>query len=198
MFMTRWYANNASRFNSFRKELEEQRVSSQAVVYLRIYNAMANKELIGGGKGKAMEVAVQQLAKTGKSYFEEGVNRDMLSLDYWEAQIRTKQAHLHAIAPGMYCMNNNCSMRINIELAECVDCEFDLIESAAYAETSRIEATRNLILADDLGDLNPSLASKCVMQIRAAEQIMKDLEIDFETFTIPIHIKSMLIDVNQF
>tara|TARA_R110001583_G_scaffold192800_1_gene359801 strand:- start:1850 stop:3958 length:2109 start_codon:yes stop_codon:yes gene_type:complete len=198
MFMTRWYANNASRFNSFRKELEEQRVSSQAVVYLRIYNAMANKERIGGGKGKAMEVAVQQLAKTGKSYFEEGVNRDMLSLDYWEAQIRTKQAHLHAIAPGMYCTNNNCSMRINIELAECVDCEFDLIESAAYAETSRIEATRHLILADDLGDLNPSLASKCVMQIRAAEQIMKDLEIDFEIFTIPINIKSMLIDVNQF
>ena len=35
-------------------------------------------------------------------------------------------------------------MRINIDLTECVDCEYDFIENAVYAEVSRMDAMRNI------------------------------------------------------
>lgn len=73
-------------------------------------------------------------------------------------------------------------MRINIDLSECVDCAFDYIQDAAYAETSRMDAMRNLLLAEETGVLNRGLASKFIMQIRAARILCR-----IGTFKITTH-----------
>jgi hypothetical protein len=182
MAMTRWYAKNASSFKKMHDEIENERVIQQADVFARIFGKMANNERIAGGKGKAV---IKEIAKQGPNYFEERDNRRKLSKLYWEKEIRGKTAHIHAIAPGMYCTNEQCSMRINIELAECADCAFDYIEDAAYAETARIDAMRNLLLAEETSALNKGLASMYVMRIKAAEKIMDDLEYGYEPFQFP-------------
>jgi hypothetical protein len=51
---------------------------------------------------------------------------------------------------------------------------------------------RNLLLADEKNVLNRGLASKYVMQITAAEQIMTDLGVEYEPFTIPKAIRHLL------
>lgn len=84
--------------------------------------------------------------------------------------------HLHAIAPGMYCTNTQCSMRINIDLSECVDCEYDFIENAVYAESSRMDAMRNVEFLKENNELNSSSATKYFMQVKAAEAIMDDFD----------------------
>lgn len=192
MAMTRWYARNAHSFEKFYKEIENERVLQQSDVLVRIYNKLANKERIAGGKGKTL---LNEVTSTDSLYFKESVNNRKLSRLYWEKEIKDKRMHIHAIAPGMYCTNNKCSMRINIDLSECVDCEFDLIESATYAEASRQAAMKNILFAIEENELNPSLASKYIMQIRSAECIMKDLDFPYEPFEIPNEVQNMLISV---
>ena len=188
--MTRWYARNASSFQKMHSEVNRERTIQQSEVFTRIYRKMANNERIAGGKGKA---AIHEISMQGPSYFEEKDNKRKLSTAYWEKQIKGKTAHLHAIAPGMYCTNEQCSIRINIDLAECADCAYDYIEDAAYAETSRTSAMRNLLLAEETGVLNKGLASKYVMQIRAAEKIMNDLNFKYEPFEVPEMATKLLI-----
>ena len=76
-------------------------------------------------------------------------------------------------------------MRISIELAECAECEHDYIEFATYAEELRLEASRALLLAEELNELTDGLATKLTMDIRAAERIMSDLGYPFEPFKMP-------------
>jgi hypothetical protein len=194
MAMTRWYARNATSFKDMYSEIEDERISQQGDILARIYQKMADNKKIAGGKGKA---AVAQISGKGSNYFEEADNNRKLSKLHWRNEIRSKKAHLHAIAPSMYCSNSNCDMRINIDLTECVDCEFDYIEDASYAVTSRTNAMRNILKLSELGDLNASIASKYIVQIRAAEKIMDDLDFEHEKFVIPEVAANLLIKTQQ-
>ena len=94
----------------------------------------------------------------------------------------------------MYCTNSQCDMRINVALDECVDCEFDLIMDGMYAEGRRLAAHRNLAVLDEMDDLNPSVASQLVLQIKSCEKILNDLEIAFTPISISKSVSEMLIN----
>lgn len=192
--MTRWYALNASSFQKIYREVASERNKQQAEVLARIYNRMANKERIAGGLGLALTDLV---TKEGKLHFEKTENKRKLSSEYWETEIKANRAHIHAIAPGMYCTKRECDMRISIDLSECVDCSWDLIENVVFAETARMDAMRNLLFLHDSGELNKSAASKYIMQIRSAEKIMTNIGFEFEKFTIPAEAEAMLIEVSE-
>lgn len=192
--MTRWYALNASSFQKMYREVKTERNKQQAEVLARIYNRMANKERIAGGLGLSLTDLV---TKEGKLHFEKTENKRKLSSEYWETEIKANRAHIHAIAPGMYCTKRECDMRISIDLSECVDCGWDLIEDVVFAETARMDAMRNLLFLHDSGELNKSAASKYIMQIRSAEKIMTDIGFEYEKFTIPAEAEAMLIDVSE-
>lgn len=194
MAMTRWYARNASSYRKFWSEVVNERIRQQAEIYVRIFKRMANGERIAGGKGKTY---LNSIAKSGENYFEEGVNKRLLTVQYWEEMLRNKKEHLHAIAPGMYCTNDNCSMRIAIDLTECVNCEYDYIENVVYAESSRMDGMRNLGMLIEMNDLNASSATRCYMQIKAAERIMTDLEYDYEPYEFPKEVKAMVIVLKE-
>ncbi|ELA7286604.1 integrase [Vibrio parahaemolyticus] len=188
--MTRWYARNSSHFPKIYEEVKKERIEQLADIYVRIYSKLANGERVAGGKGKQ---AAKEISRLGKSYFKDGVNKNLLSRDYWIDQLKNDVKHLHVIAPSMMCTNKLCSMRISIDLTECVDCEFDFIEDVAFAETSRIDAMRNLHLLYEQNDLNHSSLSKLVMTIRAAEKIMDDLNFDYEPYILSAELSEMLI-----
>lgn len=188
--MTRWYARNSSYFTEVYKQVNKERVEQLADIYVRIYSKLANGERVAGGKGKQ---AARDISRQGKSYFKDGANKNLLSRAYWVDQLKSNVKHLHVIAPSMVCTNKLCSMRINIDLTECVDCEFDFIEDVAFAETSRIDAMRNLHLLYEQDDLNHSSLSKLVMTIKAAERIMNDLNFDYEPYTLSDELSEMFI-----
>ncbi|MEM5553095.1 hypothetical protein WNY63_20460 [Pseudoalteromonas neustonica] len=151
---------------------------------------MANGERVAGGKGKKQ---LEAIAKIGKSYFEEGINKSYLSVAYWHAMLRTKKAHLHAIAPGMYCTNSECSMRINIDLTECVDCDYDYIENVVFAESTRMEAMRHLSMLIEYNDVSPPTAARLFTQIKSSEKIMDDLDFSYEPYKFSKEILDMVI-----
>ncbi|HHX8458575.1 TPA: integrase [Vibrio diabolicus] len=188
--MTRWYARNSSNFPKIYKEVDKERVEQLAEIYVRIYSKLANGERVAGGKGKQ---AAKEIARQGKNFFKDGTNKNLLTREYWVEQLNKDIKHLHVIAPGMMCTNKLCSMRINIDLSECVDCEFDFIEDVVFAETSRIDAMRNLHFLHEQGDLNHSSLSKLVMTIRASEKIMDDLNFDYEPYALSRDFSEMLI-----
>lgn len=190
MAMTMYYARNADSFRKMYTDLERERVRQKATKIAGIYQKIANGERLAGGKGKqlhreAMSKPIEQSFKNRK-----------LTVAYWEKEIRDG-SHFHAIAPNMYCTNRNCSMRMEIDLTECVDCEFDIIESASYAESTRQEAMRMLLLAEREGWLDPSLVSRDLLRIRSAEKIMDDLGIPFDRFVLPDSIENILISLNN-
>ena len=125
------------------------------------------------------------------------MNKRLLTVEYWKERIRTQKDHLHAIAPGMYCTNNACEMRIAIDLTECVSCEFDYIENVVYAESARMNAMIELNMLIEQHDLNASSASLNYMKIKAAERIMNDLEFDYEPYQFTKDIEDMVILVNE-
>ncbi len=190
MAMTRWYARNAYSFEQLYSEIRSERIIQKAEIFARIYQKIANGERIAGGKGQAM---ITEISREGESYFENGVNKRKLSVDYWVDQLTNGKAHLHAVAPGMYCTNTQCSMRINIDLSECVDCEYDFIENAVYAESSRIDAMRNIELLNECNELNSSSATKYFMQVKAAETILDDLGFEHEKFKFEDDVLSLVI-----
>jgi integrase len=194
MGMTRWYAANASSYQKMYREVQSERDKQHSEVFARIFNRMANNERIAGGLGLALTDLV---TKEGKLYFEKTENKRMLSTEYWQAEIKANRAHVHAIAPAMYCTKKQCNMRISIDFSECTDCGWDLIEDVVYAETARMDAMRNLLFLHDSGELNQSSASKYIMQIRSAEKIMTDLSFEYEKFSIPTEAEAMLIDVAE-
>lgn len=194
MAMTRWYARNAYSFEKLYSEIQKERVTQQAEIFARIYQKMANGERIAGGKGQA---AVAEISRQGESYFEDGVSKRKLSIDYWIDRLTNGKEHLHAIAPSMYCTNTQCSMRINIDLSECVDCEYDFIENAAYAESSRMDAMRNIEFLKENNELNSSSATKYMMQVKAAEAIMDDLGFKYEKYEFAEDVLNLVIETTM-
>lgn len=179
--MTRWYAKNASSFQRLHTEIQSERVTQQSKILTRIYQKIANKERIAGGKGKAMN----KLVDDNENYFEESTNHRLLEESYWSSLIKSNKAHLHAILPGVYCSNSKCDMRVSIELAECVDCEFDLIEEVTSIEAIRINSMKNILVLHEANELSHSSLSHFAMKIKSAEKILDDMNFDYQPFEIP-------------
>ncbi|AOT07147.1 hypothetical protein [Pseudoalteromonas luteoviolacea] len=151
--MTRHYANNASYWGALRTEIQQERVYQKSQLLTNVYERLAKGGNIAGGKGKTLK----KLAGS-KNYFESGHGDRRLNPDYWAKLIKDGKEHIHAIAPGMYCTNAQCDMRINVAMDECVDCEFDFIMDGLYAEGKRLAAHRNLAVLDEMNDLNHNVA----------------------------------------
>ncbi|MFA0067413.1 site-specific integrase [Vibrio breoganii] len=197
MAMTRHYAKNASKFQKIRQkkktlanEIDEERIDQKARVYLSIYEKLANKERVAGGKGKEF---AKNMTKTNRNLFKDKVDNDMLSLNYWKKQIRTQNRHLHAVAPGIYCTSTTCGLRTLVNLIECVDCKNDYIVDAVFAEAKRTEAEIHMLYDIENNELTPQTASESYIKIQAAERIMGDLGIDYEPVVFPNEVRELLI-----
>ncbi|OXX26700.1 MULTISPECIES: tyrosine-type recombinase/integrase [unclassified Vibrio] len=197
MAMTRHYAKNASKFQKLRKKkqnlanaIDEERIDQKARVYLSIYQKLANKERVAGGKGKEF---AKSMMKTDRNLFKDKVDNDMLSLSYWKKQIRAQNRHIHAVAPGVYCTSTTCGLRTLVNLMECVDCKNDYIVDAVFAEAKRKEAEIHMLYDIENNELTPQTASESYIKVQAAERIMDDLGIDFEPVIFPDEVKNLLI-----
>ncbi len=197
MAMTRHYAKNASKFQKIRQkkktlanEIDEERIDQKARVYLSIYEKLANKERVAGGKGKEF---AKSMTKTNRNLFRDKVDNDMLSLNYWKKQIRNQNRHLHAVAPGIYCTSTTCGLRTLVNLIECVDCKNDYIVDAVFAEAKRKEAEIHMLYDIENNELTPQTASESYIKIQAAERIMGDLGIDYEPVVFPNEVRQLLI-----
>lgn len=186
--MTRWYARNAHSLKKIFGEIKEEREERSARVMSRTYNKLANKERLAGGLGKNLLKEVIENA----NFFEQGVNNRKLSSRFWKEEIRTGKVHVHAIGKGMYCTKRQCAMRAAIDLSECTDCGWDIIEDASEAESVRMTAMRDLLILQESGELNGNSASKYVMDIRSAEKIMSDLNFRYEVFEIPDDVSQLI------
>ena len=186
--MTRWYARNAHSLKKIYGEIKEERVERSAKVMSRTYNKLANKERLAGGLGKNLLKEVIENA----NFFEQGINNRKLSSRFWKEEIRTGKVHVHAIGKGMYCTKRQCAMRAAIDLSECTDCGWDIIEDASEAESVRMTAMRDLLILQESGELNGNSASKYVMDIRSAEKIMSDLNFPYEAFEIPDDVSQLI------
>ncbi len=197
MAMTRHYAKNASKFQKIRQkkktlanEIDEERIDQKARVYLSIYDKLANKERVAGGKGKEF---AKSMTKTDRNLFTDKVDNDMLSLNFWKKQIRNKKRHLHAVAPGIYCTSTTCGLRTLVNLIECVDCKNDYIVDTVFAEAKRKEAEIHMLYDIENNELTPQTASESYIKIQAAERIMSDLGIDYEPVVFPNEVRDLLI-----
>jgi hypothetical protein len=187
--MTRHYANNATYWGALRQEVNSERVLQKSSLLSKVYKRLAESGSIAGGKGKTLKKL-----SGNSTFFEQGDADKRLNPNYWKKLIENGKEHIHAIAPGMYCTNSKCDMRINIALDECVDCEFDFIMDGLYAEGKRLAAHRNLIVLDETAELTASVASQLVVQIKSCERILSDLEITFTPIIIPESASSLLIN----
>ncbi|MGR5298996.1 site-specific integrase [Vibrio mediterranei] len=197
MAMTRHYAKNASKFQKIRQkkktlahEIDEERIDQKARVYLNIYEKLANKERVAGGKGKEF---AKSMTKTNRNLFKDKIDNDMLSLNYWKKQIRNQNRHLHAVAPGIYCTSTTCGLRTLVNLIECVDCKNDYIVDAVFAEAKRKEAEIHMLYDIENNELTPQTASESYIKVQAAERIMGDLGIDYEPVVFPNEVRELLI-----
>ncbi|MDV5246781.1 site-specific integrase [Shewanella xiamenensis] len=177
--MTMYYARNASSFGKMYHDLELEKVRQQA----RLYSDLASKAMhgvkLGGGQGKNM-------------FSERFTDRD-ISPAYFEKEIKSGRKHIHALAPGMYCINHTCSMRIGIDLSECTDCDWSIIESAAYAKAARQESIHILEALKLRNELSADIAAFHSVRIRAAEKVMADMELEFEQYQPPAYASDWLI-----
>ncbi|MEZ8617775.1 site-specific integrase [Vibrio splendidus] len=197
MAMTRHYAKNASKFQKIRhkkktlaNEIDNERINQKARVYLSIYEKLANKERVAGGKGKEF---AKNMTKTDRNLFTDKVDNDMLTLNFWKKQIRNKKRHIHAVAPGIYCTSTTCGLRTLVNLIECVDCKNDYIVDAIFAEAKRKEAEIHMLYDIENNELTPQTASESYIKIQAAERIMNDLGIDYEPVVFPNEVRDLLI-----
>lgn len=166
--MTMYYARNASSFKKMYHDLEKEKVRQQALLYSRLAAKAYNGKKLGGGQGKNMY---------SKSYADRNV-----SPQYYEKEIKSGRKHIHALAPGMYCINNTCSMRIGIEIGECVDCDWALIESGAYAQAVRQESINILESLQSTRELSVDIIAFQEVRIRSAEKILNDLDISYTPY----------------
>lgn len=177
--MTMYYARNASSFRKMYHDLEKESVRQQARLYFNLTNKAKHGVKLGGGQGKNM-------------FVESFTDRD-ISLAYFEKELKSGRKHIHALAPGMYCINQTCSMRIGIELSECTDCDWAIIESAAYAQAARLESIHILESLNSRRELSADIAAFHTVRIRAAEKIMIDMEVEFEQYQLPANTSDWLI-----
>ena len=197
MAMTRHYAKNASKFQKFRKQkqnlayaLDEERIDQKAQAYLNIYNKLANKERVAGGKGKEF---AKNMMKAENNMFKDKEDDDMLSLSYWKNQIRDQNRHIHAVAPGIYCTSTGCRLRTQVNLLGCVDCKNDYIVDAVFAEAKRKEAEINMLWDIEHDELTPQTATEAYIKITAAERIMNDLDFSYKPVEIPKEVEDLLV-----
>ncbi|TOQ81086.1 hypothetical protein CGG88_12010 [Vibrio parahaemolyticus] len=187
MAMTIYYARNASSFRKMHQEIQAERIRQQAAKCVSIFQRLSDGERLAGGKGRNLY----------REYLDTpipvGYKDRRMTQAYWEHEIKSGRHHFHAIAPGMYCTNRQCKLRMEIDLSECVDCEFDIIEKVNYAETARQEAMRMLLLAEEQSWLEPTQVSRDIVRIHAAESIMADLDVPFTPFKPSKLVESMLI-----
>ncbi|EMF8783518.1 site-specific integrase [Vibrio vulnificus] len=181
MAMTKWYARNAWSFKKIYTEVQNMRNAKCSKLIARLYSKLANKERLAGGLGAGL---VRDTMKD-RNYFSKDENQRKLDATYWEEQIKTGKVHIHAIGQGMYCTKRTCAMRASIDLSECVGCAWDIIEDALTAESLRMTAMRNIILLLDCDELNSSSATKYLLDIRSAEQILRDLDFKHEAYEAP-------------
>ncbi|RPF11045.1 hypothetical protein EDB14_2144 [Vibrio crassostreae] len=202
--MTRHYAKNASKFQKLRTKkgkknlcsvIDDERVRQKAQLYLDIYNRLANKERVAGGKGK--EFAKRRAERNKNNLFTDraskGKSNNMLTLGYWQNVIRNGQRHIHVVAPGIYCTSANCSLRTQVNLIECVDCDNDYIVDAVYAEAMRKEAEEHMHYDIMHHELTPQAASESYIKITAAQRIMDNLGMDYEPVIFPKVVQNILI-----
>lgn len=187
--MTRHYANNATYWGALRHEIQSESVRQKSTLLAQVYQRIANQERIAGGKAKALHKIAG-----GSNFFERSDNNRMLEATYWAELIKNGKQHIHAIAPGMYCTNSQCDMRINVTLEECVHCEFDIIMDGMYAEGKRVNATRNLALLEEQGELTYDIAIQLAMQIKSCEAILRDLGIAYEPVTLPKIVTDIFVE----
>jgi integrase len=193
--MTMWYARYAMSFNKMYREINEQRIDAKSKIFAGCYEKMANRERIAGGLFKQQTKGLDEVTL---SQFIKGKNNRNLSADYWKNEIKSGKVHIHAIAPGMYCTNTACSMRVNVDLAECIDCEFDIIENANYAESRRLTASRNILYySTSKTKVSINMLYKWLSDIRASEKIMLDMGLSYEKFQLPSNIAKLLIKTKQ-
>lgn len=198
--MTRHYAKHASKFQKLRKikgkrknlctVIDDERVHQKAQIYLSIYKQLANKERVAGGKGKEF---AKRMMEQGNRVFSDKTNNDMLTEAYWENVIRSGKRHIHVVAPGIYCTSQSCSLRTQVNLIECVDCDNDYIVDAVYAEAMRKEAEIHMYYDIEHNELTPQTASELYIKITAAERIMSDLNIEYEPVVLPQSVEALLI-----
>ena len=199
--MTRDYSRNSEQFQKFRKSkqnlcrvIDDESTAQKAALYLSIYEKLANKERMSGGKGKAF---MEKRLKGDKSLFSDKEDNELLTLAYWEKKLKQGQRHIHVIAPGMYCTSTNCSLRTEVDLIGCVDCENDIIVDAVFAEAKRKEAEIAMQYDISNDSLTPQSAAECKIKITAAEQIMTDLGLDYEPVVYPKEVTNILIEWEQ-
>jgi len=166
--MTIYYARNASSFRKMYHDLEKEKFRQEARKYSCLLSKVQSGVRLGGGQGK-------------KLFSESFSERDM-SPEYFEKEIRAGRKHIHAIAPGMYCINRMCGMRIGIDLSECTDCDWSVIESSAYVSAARQESINILEKLAVKGELSPDIFLFHSKRIRASEKIMADLELEFKPY----------------
>ncbi|MDW7551503.1 site-specific integrase [Pseudoalteromonas peptidolytica] len=168
--MTMYYARNASSFSKMHHDLEKERARQQGQLYSNLTQKAMNGIKLGGGQGKVM--------------FSESLSGRDISPEYFEKEIKSGRKHIHALAPGMYCINRMCSMRIGIELSECSDCDWSIVESSAYAQTARVESIKILETVQIQNALSPDIVAFHMVRIQAAEKIMADMGLDFERYQL--------------
>ena len=193
--MSRYYAKNASKFQKWNKttynEVNDERVTQQAQIYLHIYQKLANNERIAGGKGKAF--AKQMLSGNKENLFTDRTSNDMLSLAYWENAIKKKKRHLHVVAPGVICTSTSCAMRTSVSFLDCVDCDNDYVVDAVFAEANRKSAEINMLYDIEHGELTASSATESYKKIIAAQRIMDDLDVVYDPVVFPPEVKGVLV-----
>jgi transcriptional regulator with XRE-family HTH domain len=178
--MTMYYGRNAEEFTEVYRVFEAQRLSTQADKMSEIYSRIKNGERVAGGKGKAMRAEIES------DGFEKQLLDRKCSKEYWLQELSsTRDAiRIHAVAPGIICTNHACDMRIDIDLSECIDCEFDFIESAAYAEFARQASMEKIAWMEDNKQVFPDMIAKELVTIRSCEKIMEDLDMSFDSYDI--------------
>ncbi|MFT4060462.1 MAG: hypothetical protein QM652_13045 [Legionella sp.] len=168
--MTMYYSRNSSSFSKMYSDLEQEKIRQQANLLSNISLKAKLGHNLGGGYGKFL-------------YQQDFNDRDMSS-KYFEKEIKSGRKHIHAIAPGMYCINRACSMRIGIEFPECVDCDWSIIESTAYAQAVRQESINILEVLSIEGQLSDDIYEFHKIRIQAAEKIMQSMNLNFEPYKI--------------
>jgi len=176
--MTMYYGANATDFTEFYREMENERLEQQASKMSVIHSRIRNGERIAGGRGKAMRKEMEHHG------FEESIFNRTCSKEFWKKELKLKKdvMRVHAIAPGIICTNISCDMRIEIDMSECIDCEFDFIESASYAEMARQVAMEKIAWMETNNQVHADMLIKELITIRSAEKIMHDLDFDFDRY----------------
>ena len=177
--MSLYYGKNAEKFTDFYKDLTEERLEQQSEKMAGIYSRIANGERIAGGAGKRLRREMENHA------LDRGNLERKCSKSFWKAELskRNNEMRVHAVAPGIICTNSACDMRIDIDLSECIDCEFDYIENASYAEQTRQISMNRLAYMERENEMYPDKIASEMVRIRSAEKILDDLGVSYHRFS---------------